>query len=277
MIVATVSRRRDRARGIRFHYSLFNHQYSQSPRVRDSNLIATTSRVRARRVNRLRAVSRDENTRVVALFSSERGMHEFDDTVRTSLKESDLNLTTRCPRVSPASRVRAVSPTARFPETRSAAQRARPDNCRVAREPSRALARELRFDASDEAFVWSNDVDRSASRESAPARVEYSRRRAERSSDAALDGWSAPERYTDASDDENANPENVQRELTRMKRRGCDRAEKLLHSVSPVRESETRKRHKVFRELQSLHDSQNSILSSMGTLLEKLEALKLKG
>ncbi|CEF97669.1 unnamed product [Ostreococcus tauri] len=204
-------------------------------------------------------------------------MHDFDDTVRTSLNESDFNLTTRCPRVSPASRVRAVSPTARFPETRSAAQRARPDSRRVAREPSRALARELRFDASDEACVWSNDVDRSASRESTPARVEYSRRRAERFSDAALDGWSAPERYTATSDDENANPENVQRELMRMKRRGCDRAEKLLHSVSPVRESETRKRHKVFRELQSLHDSQKLDIVIHGDVIREARGSQAEG
>ena len=87
-------------------------------------------------------------------------------------------------------------------------------------------------------------------------------------------------RYIDGSsegsdDDEERENSNPKYELKRMSLRGRERGEKLLH-LSPIRESNKRATSATYAEIRALQARHNDILTSMGTLLEKLQALQLK-
>ena len=80
-------------------------------------------------------------------------------------------------------------------------------------------------------------------------------------------------RYRSASSEEdNDENESPKDELRRLKRRGAERAERLLHSVSPVRLSRKRQ---ALEQVEEIRRRQDKVINDMGVLLEKMHSLKV--
>jgi hypothetical protein len=89
-------------------------------------------------------------------------------------------------------------------------------------------------------------------------------------------GFSPPTsrcRYRSASsEDDNDENESPKDELRRIKRRGAERAERLLHSVSPVRLSRKRQ---ALEQVEEIRRRQDKVIDDMGVLLAKMHSLKV--
>ena len=80
-------------------------------------------------------------------------------------------------------------------------------------------------------------------------------------------------RYRSASSEEdNDENESPKDELRRLKHRGAERAERLLHSVSPVRLSRKRQ---ALEQVEEIRRRQDKVINDMGVLLEKMHSLKV--
>jgi len=80
-------------------------------------------------------------------------------------------------------------------------------------------------------------------------------------------------RYRSASsDDDNDENQSPKDELRRLKRRGAERAERLLHSVSPVRLSRKRQ---ALEQVEEIRRRQDKVIDDMGVLLAKMHSLKV--